>query len=85
MIRLASRIVTGFHVSGWVPALWCAVALAVLGNLVFFLYATRLRSMVRTAPFITLPRESLALGSWNRISQSARYLPSCYGFMLAVR
>jgi putative membrane protein len=31
MIRLASRIVTGFHVSGWVPALWCALALSLLG------------------------------------------------------
>lgn len=31
MILLASRIVTGFHVSGWIPALWGAVALALVG------------------------------------------------------
>jgi len=31
MIRLAAHIVTGFHVSGWIPALWGAVALSVLG------------------------------------------------------
>jgi putative membrane protein len=31
MILLASRLVTGFHVSGWIPALWGAVALALLG------------------------------------------------------
>jgi hypothetical protein len=24
-------LVTGFHVSGWIPALWGAVALALLG------------------------------------------------------
>ena len=28
MILLASHLVTGFHVSGWIPALWGAVALA---------------------------------------------------------
>ena len=33
MILLASRIVTGFHVTGWIPALLGAVALAVLGML----------------------------------------------------
>jgi putative membrane protein len=31
MIRLAASFVTGFHVSGWIPALWGAVALALLG------------------------------------------------------
>jgi putative membrane protein len=31
MILLASRIVTGFHVVGWIPALWGAVALALVG------------------------------------------------------
>ena len=31
MIRLAAHIVTGFHVNGWIPALWGAVALALLG------------------------------------------------------
>jgi len=31
MILIASRIVTGFHVVGWIPALWGAVALALLG------------------------------------------------------
>lgn len=31
MILLASRIVTGFHVTGWIPALWGAVALALVG------------------------------------------------------
>ena len=31
MIRLASHFVTGFHVSGWIPALWGAVALSLLG------------------------------------------------------
>lgn len=31
MIRLAANFVTGFHVSGWIPALWGAVALALLG------------------------------------------------------
>jgi len=31
MILLASHIVTGFHVTGWIPALIGAVALAVLG------------------------------------------------------
>jgi putative membrane protein len=31
MIRLAAQLVTGFHVSGWVPALWGAVALSLLG------------------------------------------------------
>ena len=31
MIRLAASFVTGFHVNGWIPALWGAVALALLG------------------------------------------------------
>jgi putative membrane protein len=31
MIRLSAHIVTGFHVSGWIPALWGAVALSLLG------------------------------------------------------
>ncbi|MGA9669920.1 MAG: phage holin family protein [Terracidiphilus sp.] len=31
MILLASRIVTGFHVLGWIPALWGAIALALVG------------------------------------------------------
>lgn len=31
MILLASHLVTGFHVSGWIPALWGAVALALVG------------------------------------------------------
>jgi putative membrane protein len=31
MILLAARIVPGFHVTGWIPALWGAVALALLG------------------------------------------------------
>ena len=31
MILLASRLVTGFHVAGWIPALWGAVALALVG------------------------------------------------------
>ena len=31
MILLASHIVTGFHVTGWIPALWGAVALARVG------------------------------------------------------
>ena len=31
MIRLAAHIVTGFHVGGWIPALWGAVVLSVLG------------------------------------------------------
>jgi len=31
MILLASHIVTGFHVSGWIPALWGAAALALVG------------------------------------------------------
>jgi putative membrane protein len=31
MILIASRIVTGFHVVGWIPALWGALALALLG------------------------------------------------------
>jgi uncharacterized membrane protein YvlD (DUF360 family) len=30
MILLASHLVTGFHVSGWIPALWGAVALALV-------------------------------------------------------
>lgn len=31
MIRFAARLVTGFHVAGWIPALWGAVALSLLG------------------------------------------------------
>jgi len=31
MILIASRLVTGFHVTGWIPALWGAVALALVG------------------------------------------------------
>jgi putative membrane protein len=31
MILLASHLVTGFHVNGWIPALWGAVALALVG------------------------------------------------------
>jgi putative membrane protein len=31
MILLASHLVTGFHVTGWIPALWGAVALALVG------------------------------------------------------
>jgi putative membrane protein len=31
MILLASHFVTGFHVTGWIPALWGALALALLG------------------------------------------------------
>jgi putative membrane protein len=31
MILLASRLVSGFHVAGWIPALWGAVALALVG------------------------------------------------------
>jgi len=31
MIRLAAHVVAGFHVNGWIPALWGAVALALLG------------------------------------------------------
>lgn len=31
MIRLAAHLVAGFHVAGWTPALWGAVALALLG------------------------------------------------------
>ena len=34
MILLASRIVRGFHVTGFLPAFWGAVVLAVLGILV---------------------------------------------------
>jgi putative membrane protein len=33
MILLASRLVTGFLVTGWIPALWGAVALALVGML----------------------------------------------------
>ena len=33
MILLASHIVTGFHVTGWIPALLGAVAMALLGML----------------------------------------------------
>lgn len=31
MIRLAAHFVPGFHVAGWIPALWGAVALALVG------------------------------------------------------
>jgi putative membrane protein len=31
MILLASHLVKGFHVVGWIPALWGAVALALVG------------------------------------------------------
>ena len=31
MILIAARFVPGFHVTGWIPALWGAVALALLG------------------------------------------------------
>jgi putative membrane protein len=31
MILLASHLVAGFHVSGWIPALWGAVALSLVG------------------------------------------------------
>jgi putative membrane protein len=31
MILIASHLVTGFHVNGWIPALWGAVALALVG------------------------------------------------------
>jgi len=31
MILLAAHFVTGFHVAGWIPALWGALALALLG------------------------------------------------------
>jgi putative membrane protein len=31
MILLASHLVRGFHVTGWIPALWGAVALALVG------------------------------------------------------
>ena len=31
MIRLAAHLVTGFHVTGWIPALLGAVALSLLG------------------------------------------------------
>ncbi|MGD0737270.1 MAG: phage holin family protein [Terracidiphilus sp.] len=31
MILLASHIVVGFRVTGWIPALWGAVALALVG------------------------------------------------------
>ena len=34
MIRLASGIVAGFHVRGFVPAFWGAVVLALLGVLI---------------------------------------------------
>lgn len=34
MILLASKIVPGFLVYGWVPAFWAAVALAVIGMLI---------------------------------------------------
>ena len=34
MILLASHLVTGFHVRGWIPALWGAVALALVGIVV---------------------------------------------------
>jgi putative membrane protein len=31
MILLAARLVNGFHVTGWIPALWAALILALLG------------------------------------------------------
>jgi putative membrane protein len=31
MILIASHLVPGFHVIGWIPALWGAVALALVG------------------------------------------------------
>jgi putative membrane protein len=34
MILLASKLVSGFHVYGWVPAFWGAVVLALLGLLI---------------------------------------------------
>jgi putative membrane protein len=34
MILLASKIVPGFHVNGFVPAFWGAVALALLGMVI---------------------------------------------------
>jgi putative membrane protein len=34
MILLASKIVTGFVVYGWVPALWAGVVLGILGMVV---------------------------------------------------
>ncbi len=34
MIMLASKLVSGFIVYGWVPAFWAAVILAVLGMLI---------------------------------------------------
>ena len=34
MILIASHLVTGFHVSGWIPALWGAVVLALVGIVV---------------------------------------------------
>lgn len=34
MILLASKLVTGFVVYGWVPAFWAAVVLAVVGMLI---------------------------------------------------
>jgi putative membrane protein len=37
MILLASHIVVGFYVSGWVPALWGAAALSILGLFIRFL------------------------------------------------
>jgi putative membrane protein len=37
MILLASRIVGGFYVSGWVPAFWGAAVLSILGLFIRFL------------------------------------------------
>lgn len=34
MILLASAVVPGFHVHGWIPALWGALVLALLGMLI---------------------------------------------------
>jgi putative membrane protein len=31
MILIASHLVPGFHVTGWIPALWGAVVLALVG------------------------------------------------------
>ena len=37
MILLASKIVAGFVVYGWVPAFWAAVILAIIGILIKFI------------------------------------------------
>ena len=38
MIRLASAIVVGFHVTGWIPAIIGAAVLALLGMLIHALF-----------------------------------------------